>query len=690
MKTNLGQQGKSVFVVATISVLMILLSLNPLIRKSVSARSDQFALSTCGEIYEGHACTCSVTGTNRGVWTIFDYEGHPIIETVIEIIPPTTITFVPYNTGRVAVVAFSFDPFISQGIREYVTVKRNPAMQRSSLSISANPSSAILGDTVTISGFISPPRRGSGSDIVKLIIRQSPEGYGHDISVDADSSGRYNYAFEADAVGEWTVQAFFLGDLDRENSISSRVSFTVRQAPRIACITAGCREVHTINSHLCPGPITESVIAVIKGSSQHGGSPIGLDWARIYWRKDNGPQQYAELLLSGETRADLYYRLGPFEQSGTVSYYFRARDVSGNESRAPTAGYYTLRVDNCPVCTSWSTDFWPPDDGFKFKNYNTNLSLIGHPGVCTGMSTAALDYFDSTRSIPSYYNQWVDPPGTEPNNPLSCYIWERHKAMNSRIVPWIFAQVGNSPIPYVRNRQQYERIKTHIITNHEPALVGLGSGPGGHSVVVYAVTECTDDRVALSVYDPNSVLMLTGAYPSLVEGHFRSDMYGLVIDSTSTGNYDDLFATFAAPLLPLPHEPILDPLCNTSDLRQATTEAANAGYIPGATSIVESQLDQGESETYQFLNDRNRSSAVFVSWSGSSLRLEVYRPNGSRFARIEGYQSPLIVQIPKGETDGAWSYRVTGVSVPYSNYPCLSFVGYKWNPSYLPFVVSGR
>ena len=103
---------------------------------------------------------------------------------------------------------------------------------------------------------------------------------------------------------------------------------------------------------------------------------------------------------------------------------------------------------------------------------------------------------------------------------------------------------------------------------------------------------------------------------------------------------------------------------------------------------MQSHLDQGgEPATHQFLITPRLSSAVLVSWSGSRLRLEVYRPDDSLFAQVDGDQSPLIVQVPSGETDGVWSYRVAALNVPYGDYPCISLVGYRWNVCYLPLVV---
>ena len=302
-----------------------------------------------------------------------------------------------------------------------------------------------------------------------------------------------------------------------------------------------------INRHLCLGPILLYVKAEIE-------SGFGLDWVRLYYRFGGSPESYAELLLSGEKEATFEYQLGPFDQTGTVSYYLRARNLRGEETRRPTAGYYTIDVNDCPGCTSWTTEFWPPDDGFKFMN----LSAGG--GQCVGMSATALDYFEFERPIPSGYDYWVEPPGSDPENLLSCYIQRRQLLVNVITAVYEAGRWLNTD-NIALNMQEYEKIKSRIRDDHRPALVGLGP-TNGHQIVVYAVTECTDGRVALLAYDSNKVLELTGAYPALVEGHFAGN--GLQIDSTSTLGkggrvYPAIFADFDAPLLPVPQDPVLGP-----------------------------------------------------------------------------------------------------------------------------------
>ena len=446
--------------------------------------------------------------------------------------------------------------------------------------------------------------------------------------------------------------------------------------PQIVVIRTGEYGLTEINRYLCPGPILLPILAAV-------GDPTGLDWFRLYYRLNANPENYVEMLLSPtETSASFEYQLGPFGQSGTVSYYFRARNAAGRETREPATGYFTLTIKDCPTCTSWTTDFWPPDDGLKFANFGGN---------CAGMSATSLDYFDSNLPIPTAYNHWVEPPGSDPENPLSCYIQRRSLATNDHTLPYLLMRLQQSPSHVVRNAEEYQKIRNRIVNAGMPALIGLGPLKG-HSIVVYALTECTDGQVVLYAYDSNKVLELTGAYPSLVEGHYISGNQGLQIDYTSTvgpfGTYPAIFADFTVTSSQYPD---LSSGCETDDIDLAYAEVAETNYSVDPTTVVQSHLDQdGEPVTYQFLHAKGISSAVFVSWSGSTLRLRVYRPDGSLFAQRESSRSPLFIEIPETETDGIWSYEIIAVSVPQDDYPCISLVSYKWHSCYLPLVMRGR
>ena len=430
-----------------------------------------------------------------------------------------------------------------------------------------------------------------------------------------------------------------------------------------------------INRDLCPGVIVLELYAVAS-------DPGGLDWVRLHYAIDGQPQPYVELDLDGQVAETFFYALGPFPQPATVHYHLKARDMAGNES---STNPHILTVSDCPGCTSWRVGFSPRADGFRFRNFSTRF----WPGYCAGMSASAIDYSEYQTPIPSEYNHWVSPEGADPDNPLSCYIKRRHMVVNLYAIPYQMGQLISSPARLSRNLDEYYAIRSRIRDDDRVALVGLGITKG-HSVSVYAVTECTDNRIALFAYDSNKVFRVGGAFAGAINGRLTED--GLVIDSTSTGCYKDIFADFTAPGLPLPQYPDLSS-CDDSNIDQAGAEVATAGYLVDPRSMVESTLVPGESSpTYQFWNDVAVSSAVFASWPGGQLRLSVFHPDGSLFSEAEGNQSPLIVNIPAGQPDGTWSYQITRVDMlrGAESYPCISLVVYPRFDVYLPLILRSR
>ena len=100
---------------------------------------------------------------------------------------------------------------------------------------------------------------------------------------------------------------------------------------------------------------------------------------------------------------------------------------------------------------------------------------------------------------------------------------------------------------------------------------------------------------------------------------------------------------------------------------------------PGATSPL---------FTYSHSRGLNDPRLMFVlAWSGSSLKLSVYRPNGSLYHQLGSSQSPIEIVVPDPES-GNWKYRVTGVDVPYNNYPyVVGIAAEQIERVYLPLVI---
>lgn len=436
-----------------------------------------------------------------------------------------------------------------------------------------------------------------------------------------------------------------------------------------------------ISRDLCPGSIALEVGASVCDTQS------GLDWVRLCYDIDGVAQPCVESDLNGEVCDNFWCALGPFPQPATVHFYLEARDMVGNETRVPPLGTdpYVLIVDDCPGCTSYRVEtFSPPDNGFRFGNF-------GNPGYCTGMSASAIDYFEYQERIPSEYNKWSG-WGTDPDNPLSCYIKRRHLAVNVATIGYAPAQWIAEPIRGLRNLKEYNKIKAQIEDEGGVAHISLGFFKP-HVVTVYACTECTDGRVALFAYDSNKVYRLRGAHVGVTKGRLTSD--GLVIDSTSTGDYESIFADFTWLLPPvLPHYPDLSS-CDASYIDQAVDELTASGWTGNSPSMVESTLAAGEqSQSYEFWNDSRESSAVSVSWGGGTLCLSVYHPDGAPFTEVESDQSPLIAYIPSGQSEGIWSYRIAHPSMQNGaairgdeSYTCISMIAYPQEAVlYLPVI----
>lgn len=66
---------------------------------------------------------------------------------------------------------------------------------------------------------------------------------------------------------------------------------------------------------------------------------------------------------------------------------------------------------------------------------------------------------------------------------------------------------------------------------------------------------------------------------------------------------------------------------------------------------------------------------MFVAnWGGSSLRLIIFKPDGTLHQQVESSTPPIAITIPNA-LPGAWKYQITGVNVPSNNYPYVMVIG---------------
>jgi len=441
-----------------------------------------------------------------------------------------------------------------------------------------------------------------------------------------------------------------------------------------------------VNRNLCSSPVLSKIVATIKDLPASG-EQSGLDWIRLYYSLNGEPESYMEIDLNGEMYKHIGAYLGPFEQSGIASWYIVARDRAGNQSQSPV---YTIIVNDCPFCTSWLAElparFVPVQNGFRFENFNTARST---EGTCLGMAVGALDFFEYQYPIPEDSNYW-GMPETNPDDPLICYIVQRHLEANSQVAWYRVLHYTPSWLPDPGlNWVEYEKIRERIRGERRVAVAGLARGTDSHAVDVYAVSEC-GNRVVLYTYDPNEVFEFSGAFPHLIEGTSNTSVvpHFLQLDPGTT-EYNTLLAIFDAPLSSVNPSGRLQNCDNTmlTAFNSALEETAEAGYLPDSASIVTGLLDQSEeSPEYPFVVEGTNPLAVIVSWAGSTFRLSVYRPDGSLFREIQGNRSPLVVPIPAGEPSGVWKYRVTAISVPHEDYPFIGLVGRSYL-TYLPVIM---
>lgn len=100
------------------------------------------------------------------------------------------------------------------------------------------------------------------------------------------------------------------------------------------------------------------------------------------------------------------------------------------------------------------------------------------------------------------------------------------------------------------------------------------------------------------------------------------------------------------------------------------------------------KINQGETIQGFYTTTGKRGFGFGLGWSGSTLRLSVYRPNGSLFARREDTTSPFVLNVPKPDaTAGTWRYEITAVSIPSNNYPLVVGIGVVPDKTFFPIIL---
>lgn len=85
-------------------------------------------------------------------------------------------------------------------------------------------------------------------------------------------------------------------------------------------------------------------------------------------------------------------------------------------------------------------------------------------------------------------------------------------------------------------------------------------------------------------------------------------------------------------------------------------------------------VDQGGTSSFSYTAPGGEDLVFGIGWAGSTLKLSVYDPDGNLYSEQQSSTSPITIEVPNAEV-GEWECVVTGVDVPYDNYPFAGIVG---------------
>lgn len=115
----------------------------------------------------------------------------------------------------------------SRSFPQFFTVKAAaPTKMATTITCAVNPTSSKVGDTVTISGTISPAVGG----VLVTTILTKPDGTTETSASSTDKDGKFSDAFKADTAGSWSATSKWSGSASYAAATSSAASFTVTEA----------------------------------------------------------------------------------------------------------------------------------------------------------------------------------------------------------------------------------------------------------------------------------------------------------------------------------------------------------------------------------------------------------------------------------------------------------------------------
>ena len=108
----------------------------------------------------------------------------------------------------------------------------------------------------------------------------------------------------------------------------------------------------------------------------------------------------------------------------------------------------------------------------------------------------------------------------------------------------------------------------------------------------------------------------------------------------------------------------------TVKVAKATVKLLDAERLSAEKETVAS-IDDGESSPiYSHIVPIGVNLRILLNWRGreTTLQLSVYSPDGGLYRQVHSNTPPLGVTVPNAQA-GTWQYQVTGLAVPYANFP---------------------
>jgi hypothetical protein len=185
-------------------------------------------------------------------------------------------------------------------------------------------------------------------------------------------------------------------------------------------------------------------------------------------------------------------------QTRHVAFNTIGKHALGKGLELPFAKVVISAIDQVALEGEISSPFTPGIDDWEFTN---NGSWAAPSGICAGMSTSAMYYFDqikpgTTKPLFNLFDS-VHTTSMWPDNPRGirfASMCQSDYMMKSDQVLWrhYFVPVANSW------KDQYRAFAYSIKLSHQPQYVAIYRAGGGHALIVYKV-----NNNIMSVADPN-------------------------------------------------------------------------------------------------------------------------------------------------------------------------------------------